>query len=71
MREWITNIGVENMGKRLINSKEGKVEFDKPSMPLATLMKVGGLFGSGSGLRRIGALDAHRRWPVPSVCATQ
>ena len=33
--------GVENIGKRLINSKEGKVTFDKPSMDLGTLMKYG------------------------------
>ena len=32
---------MENIGKRLVNSKEGKVEFDKPSMPLATLMHYG------------------------------
>ena len=43
VREWIGGIGVENMGKRLVNSKEGKVEFDKPSMPLATLMHYGNL----------------------------
>ncbi len=41
VREWIGGIGVENMGKRLVNSKEGKVEFDKPAMPLATLMHYG------------------------------
>jgi hypothetical protein len=25
VREFVTSIGVENMGKRLVNSKEGKV----------------------------------------------
>ena len=43
VREWIGGIGVENIGKRLVNSKEGKVEFDKPAMPLATLMHYGNL----------------------------
>ena len=32
---------MENIGKRLVNSREGKVEFDKPAMPLATLMHYG------------------------------
>ena len=32
VRDWITTIGVENIGKRLINSRDGKVEFDKPSV---------------------------------------
>ena len=47
VREWIGGIGVENMGKRLVNSKEGKVEFDKPSMPLSTLMHYGELRQTG------------------------
>jgi hypothetical protein len=34
VREFISGIGVENIGKRLINSREGKVNFEKPSMPL-------------------------------------
>ena len=33
--------GVENIGKRLVNSREGKVEFEKPVMALSTLMKYG------------------------------
>jgi hypothetical protein len=41
VHEWITSMGVENIGKRLLNSKEGKVTFDKPSMDLNTLMKYG------------------------------
>ncbi len=43
VRDWIVEIGVENMGKRLVNSREGKVEFSKPMMSLATLMKYGNL----------------------------
>jgi len=43
VREWIGATGVDNIGKRLINSKEGKVEFDKPVMSLPTLMKYGNL----------------------------
>ena len=43
VREFITNTGIENIGSRLINSREGKVEFEKPVMELATLMKYGQL----------------------------
>lgn len=43
VREWITGTGVENIGKRLINSREGKVEFEKPSMNLSTLMQYGNM----------------------------
>ena len=43
VRDWISELGVENMGKRLINSREGKVEFAKPEMTFAKLMKYGNL----------------------------
>jgi hypothetical protein len=42
VREWITKTGVEAMGPKLVNNRE-KVEFEKPSMPLSTLMKYGNL----------------------------
>ena len=32
VREWISGVGVENIGKKLVNSREGKVEFEKPSV---------------------------------------
>jgi hypothetical protein len=41
VREWIQATGVDNIGKRLVNSREGRVEFDKPAMPLSTLMHYG------------------------------
>ncbi len=41
VRSFVKELGVENLSKRLINSKEGKVEFVKPSMTLDVLMKYG------------------------------
>jgi hypothetical protein len=38
VRDWIKGMGVENIGKRLINSREGAVEFDKPTVRLALLV---------------------------------
>jgi len=43
VRDFITETGIENIGTRLVNSRAGKVEFEKPSMSLATLMKYGNL----------------------------
>jgi hypothetical protein len=43
VRDWIEKLGVENIGKRLINSREGAVEFEKPAMTLAILMRYGNL----------------------------
>jgi hypothetical protein len=42
VRDWITKTGIENIGKMLVNSREA-VEFEKPVMQLATLMKYGNL----------------------------
>ena len=46
--------GVENLGKRLVNSKEGKVEFERPSMNVETLLKCAPcLFCTGTVCRMI------------------
>jgi hypothetical protein len=41
VRSFVKEIGVENLGKRLINSRDGSVNFEKPSMSLAILMQYG------------------------------
>lgn len=41
VRDFITGTGIENLGKRLINSKQGAVTFERPQMSLDTLMKYG------------------------------
>jgi hypothetical protein len=41
VREFVTSIGVDNLGKRLINSREGKVDFEKPYMDLQTMVMYG------------------------------
>jgi len=43
VREWIGDIGVENMGKKLVNSKDGPPEFNKPNMDFAKLLEYGNL----------------------------
>jgi len=41
VRTFVKDLGVENLGKRLINSREGKVDFEKPIMSLDVLMMYG------------------------------
>jgi hypothetical protein len=41
VREWVGEMGIENLGKRLVNSREGKVTFEKPRMSLDVLMHFG------------------------------
>ncbi len=41
VRKWVSTTGVENLGKRLVNSRDGPVTFDKPRMTLDKLMQYG------------------------------
>ena len=60
VREFIEGIGVENIGKRLINSREGKVDFEKPQMNLDTLMKYGrGLVQEQDNVKRVQLAEAY------------
>ena len=60
VREFIETLGVENLGKRLVNSREGKVEFEKPAMSLATLMKYGNmLVEEQENVRRVQLADEY------------
>mmetsp|Transcript_11353 Transcript_11353/g.34114 ORF Transcript_11353/g.34114 Transcript_11353/m.34114 type:complete len:454 (+) Transcript_11353:122-1483(+) len=43
VRDFVKDIGIENLGKRLVNSKEGAVEFERPPMNVDILMKYGNL----------------------------
>jgi len=43
VREFVQDIGVEHLGQRLVNSREGKVEFERPEMTCDTLIKYGNL----------------------------
>ncbi|KAF8412223.1 hypothetical protein HHK36_000183 [Tetracentron sinense] len=43
VRIWVTEIGVENIGKRLVNSKEGPPTFEKPVMTIEKLLEYGNM----------------------------
>jgi hypothetical protein len=41
VRNWVNGIGVENIGKNLVNSKSGPPTFEKPVMTMEKLMSYG------------------------------
>ena len=56
----MAQIGHENLNKRLINSKEGKVKFEKPTMSLDVLMHYGkSLVGEQDNVKRVQLADAY------------
>lgn len=38
VRKWISGVGVDSVGKKLVNSKEGPPTFDQPKMTLDKLL---------------------------------
>lgn len=60
VRKFVQELGYENMGKRLINSKEGKVQFEKPKMSLEVLMKYGkAVVQEQENVKRVQLADAY------------
>uniref|UniRef100_A0A2N9EZJ9 Ribulose bisphosphate carboxylase/oxygenase activase, chloroplastic n=1 Tax=Fagus sylvatica TaxID=28930 RepID=A0A2N9EZJ9_FAGSY len=43
VRKWISSVGVENVGKRLVNSKEGPPTFEQPKMTIEKLLEYGNM----------------------------
>merc|ERR1711924_419525 len=43
VKDFCANIGIENLGKRLVNSKDGDVSFENPNMSLENLLEYGNL----------------------------
>ncbi|KAJ0987809.1 hypothetical protein J5N97_006165 [Dioscorea zingiberensis] len=43
VRDWIGEIGVEKLGKRLVNSREGPPTFEQPKMTLEKLLEYGNM----------------------------
>lgn len=60
VREFVEQIGHENLNKRLVNSREGKVKFEKPNMSLEVLMSYGkALVGEQDNVKRVQLADAY------------
>lgn len=43
VRKWISTIGVDGVGKRLVNSKEGPPTFEQPRMTIEKLLEYGNM----------------------------
>lgn len=41
VRKWVASVGVENIGSRLVNSREGPPTFEQPEMTLDKLLEYG------------------------------
>merc|ERR1711869_86154 len=57
VKDFCANIGIENLGKRLVNSKDGDVSFDNPNMSLTTCSSTA---TSWSGSRRTSSACSSR-----------
>ncbi|CAL5190015.1 unnamed protein product [Lathyrus oleraceus] len=43
VRKWISGVGIEGIGKKLVNSKEGPPTFDQPKMTVEKLLEYGNM----------------------------
>ena len=43
VRKWISNVGVDIVGKKLVNSKEGPPTFEQPKMTIEKLLEYGNM----------------------------
>lgn len=60
VRDFVKDIGVENMGDRLVNSREGKVSFEKPEMKYDVLFDYGNLLvQEQDNVRRVQLADSY------------
>lgn len=60
VRDFIKSIGIESIGGRLINSREGKVEFEKPKMTLDKLLEYGNaVVQEQENVKRVQLADAY------------
>jgi len=60
VRTFVGDLGMENLGKRLVNSKEGKVTFEKPEMNKDILLKYGNLLvDEQDNVKRVQLADSY------------
>lgn len=43
VRRWISEVGIEGIGKKLVNSKEGPPTLEKPAMTIEKLLEYGNM----------------------------
>ena len=43
VRKWVSGVGIEAIGKKLVNSREGPPIFEQPKMTIEKLMEYGNM----------------------------
>ncbi|TXG57758.1 hypothetical protein EZV62_015587 [Acer yangbiense] len=84
VKKWISEIGVESIGKRLVNSKEAHPTFEQPKMTLEKLLEYGSLLvQEQDNVKRVQLVDMYLneaalgkaaqqvKVPVPEGCTNQ
>lgn len=60
VREFVIDTGLENLSKRLVNSREGPPKFDKPYMAIETLLEYGNeIVEEQENVKRVQLADAY------------
>ncbi|XP_020274358.1 ribulose bisphosphate carboxylase/oxygenase activase 2, chloroplastic-like isoform X2 [Asparagus officinalis] len=60
VRKWIAEVGVEKVGKKLVNSLEGPPTFEQPKMTLSKLMEYGNmLVQEQENVKRVQLADTY------------
>ena len=60
VRKWVASVGVEGIGKKLVNSKEGPPTFEKPKMTLDKLLEYGNmLVQEQENMKRVQLADKY------------
>ncbi|OMO76690.1 ATPase, AAA-type, core [Corchorus olitorius] len=60
VRKWISGVGVEMIGKKLVNSKEGPPTFEQPKMTIEKLLEYGNmLVAEQENVKRVQLADKY------------
>ncbi|KAF6137847.1 hypothetical protein GIB67_040555 [Kingdonia uniflora] len=60
VRKWIGNVGVDGIGKKLVNSKDGPPTFEQPKMTLEKLLEYGNmLVQEQENVKRVQLADTY------------
>jgi len=60
VRKWVSGVGIETIGKKLVNSKEGPPVFEQPKMTLEKLLEYGNMLVSEQeNVKRVQLADKY------------
>ncbi|WP_205684024.1 hypothetical protein, partial [Acinetobacter baumannii] len=60
LRKWVSAKGIENIGKSLVNSRDGPPTFEKPAMTIEKLLEYGNmLVAEQDNVKRVQLADKY------------